>query len=275
MKSLLRLLGLTGLVVCLNLNAQIPTDDDFTTEMRWQVINNPPKIPTGNAYTSFTTTSGQMNYLVSSGTAKDTAGRFWFPAVGPSDSDWSVNVDVNLSSEIDAKLTEEGQYVNLNLGVAFSNYSMMMSIDRYRDGSGIVYGFEAYNGIEPIGENTLYPLTSGTLRVSYIAASSTLTAQFSNPSVSGGSLQTVGTMNTSSWGMSPSDTFNIILVGGSGFSHPTLSGTGPTIADDTAFFSTFGSNGLEARTAPVPEPSTYAAIIGLLALGFAIYRRRG
>lgn len=272
MKSLLRLLGLTGLVACLDLNAQIPTSDDFTTEMRWQAIANPPQIPTGNASTSFISTTGQMDYLVGSGTVKDTAGRFWFPAVGPSDSNWSVDVNVNLSSEIDTNLSVPGQYVNLNLGVAFSTYSMMMSIDRYNGGSGIVYGFEAYNGMTSIGANTLYALTTGTLRVSYTAASSTLTAQFSNPSVLGGSFQTVGTMSTSSWGMSASDTFNIILVGGSG---TTDSGSGPAIDANQAFFDDFASSGLEARTAPVPEPSTYAAIIGLLALGFALHRRRG
>ncbi len=271
MKLLLRILGLIGLVACLNLNAQIPTSDDFTTEMRWQPINNPPQIPIGNASTSFTTTAGQMDYLVSSGTTKDTAGRFWFPAVAPSDSDWSIDVDVNLSDAIDSDLSVGGQYVNLNLGVAFSTYSMMMSIDRHNSGTGIVYAFEAYDGYTSIGANTSHTVTTGTLRVSYTTSGSTLTAQFSNPTVASGEFQTVGTMSTSSWGMSTSDTFNIILVGGSG---ATVSGSGPAIGANTAYFDNFSSSGLEARTAPVPEPSTYAAILGLLALGLALYRRR-
>lgn len=270
MKHLLRLLGLTGLAFCLNLDAQIPTSDDFTTEMRWQAINSPPQIPAGNASTSFTTTTGQMDYLVSSGTAKDAAGRFWAPAVGPSDSDWSVNVDVNLSSAINSNLSFTGQYANLNLGVSFSTYSMMMSIDRYNNGS-LVYGFEAYDGDTSIGANTSYALTTGTLRVSYTATGNTLTAQFSHPSVSGGAFQTVGTLSTSSWGMTASDTFNILLVGGSG---NTDTGAGPTIAANQAYFDNFASSGLEARTAAVPEPATYATILGALALGLALYRRR-
>lgn len=271
MKHLLRVLCLAGVVVGLNLNAQIPSSDDFTNEMRWQAINNPPNIPSGNASTSFTTTPGQMDYLVSSGTADDAAGRFWVPAVGPSDTDWSVSVGVNLSSAINSSLSVGGQYANLNLGAAFSTNSMTMSIDRYNNGTGLVYGFEAYNGNTSIGANTSYVLTSGTLQISYTAATSTLTAQFSNPSISSGAFQTVASMSTASWGMTASDTFNILLVGGSGQQPGT---TGPTITAGQAYFDNFASSGLEARTAPVPEPSTYAAILGALALGFALYRRR-
>lgn len=276
MKHLLRVLCLAGVVAGINLHAQIPTSDDFTTEMRWQAINNPPKIPTGNASTSFTSTTGQMDYLVSTGTTKDTAGRFWVPAVGPSDTNWSADVYVNLSSAVDTNLNVGGRYVNLNLGVAFSTYSMMVSIDRYNDGSGIVYGFEAYNGNTSIGvyEDTTGIMTTGTLRLAYTTASGgTLTALFSNAGVAGGAFQSVGTVTnvSSTWGMTASDTFNILLVGGSGQNPGT---TGPTITAGQAYFDNFASTGLEARTAPVPEPSTYAAILGALALGFALYRRR-
>lgn len=277
MKHLIRVLCLAGVVAGINLNAQIPTSDDFTTEMRWQAINNPPKIPAGGGATSFTTTTGQMDYLVNSASAKDAAGRVWGPSVAPTDTDWTVDVFVNLSSAVNANLGTGGQYVNLNLGVAFSTYSMMVSIDRYNNGSGLVYGFEAYNGNTTLSgayEDTTDLLTTGRLRLAYTSASGgTLTAQFSNNAIAAGAYQTVGTLNnvTGTWGMSASDTFNIILVGGSGQSPGT---TGPTIAANQAYFDNFASSGLEARTTPVPEPSTYAAILGALALGFALYRRR-
>jgi hypothetical protein len=52
----------------------------------------------------------------------------------------------------------------------------------------------------------------------------------------------------------------------------TIGGGNP--AAPNAFRMTFDNMALTASGAPVPEPSTYAAIIGALALGFAAIRRR-
>lgn len=274
MKLLIRLLCLVSLLAGLNLRAQLPTSDDFSTDMRWQVITN-PFLPKGNATTAIT--GGQMNFVVNTATADDAAGRFWAPSVAPSDTDWNIDVYVNLGS---LSLGTAGQYANLNLGVSFADKSMMVAIDRYNTGSSVVFAFDSYNGITQLPgayEDTSDSLTTGTLRLAYTAASGgTLTAQFSNAAVASGAFQTVGSVSnitgSSNWNMSATDTFNIILVGGSGTEGV---GAGPTISSGTAYFDNFASSGLEARPAPVPEPSTYAAIIGLLALGFALHRRRG
>ncbi len=278
MKSLLRLLAVTGLAGSLNLLGQMtPASDDFTNPMFWQPINN-SFLPKGDVTTKTEIAGGQMNFVVTNATADDAAGRFWMPSVAPSDSNWNIDVDVNLGT---LDLSTPGQYANLNLGVSFANYTMMVAIDRYNKGSvespDIVYAFEGYNTntqLDGAYEDTSDSLTTGKLRLAYTAASGgTLTAQFSNAAVASGAFQTVGTLSNvgGTWTMSSSDTFNIILVGGSGTEG---TGAGPTISSGTAYFDNFASSGLEARPAPVPEPSTYAAIIGLLALGFAIFRRR-
>lgn len=278
MKFLIRLLCLSSLLVGLDLRAQLPTSDDFSTDMRWQPITN-AFLPKGDPTTTTTITGGQMNFVVTTATADDAAGRFWVPSVAPSDTNWTIDVYVNLGS---LDLSTPGQYANLNLGVSFANSSMMVAIDRYNNGTqlepNIVYAFDSYNTSFPLAgayDATSDSLAAGTLRLAYTAASGgTLTAQFSNGLVFGGAYQSVGELNNVSgtWGMSPTDTFNIILVGASGTKG---AGAGPTISSGTAYFDTFASSGLEARPAPVPEPSTYAAIIGMLALGFAIHRRRG
>lgn len=274
MKFLIRLLCLASLVAGLNLSAQTPPEsDDFTTPMLWNSISNPPQIPKGGGTTVFG--SDVLYYVVTSPSADDAAGRSWSPRVGPADSNWHVEVYVNFA---DVSLTNVGQYANLNLGVAFSNHSMTVAIDQYLTVVDVtptlVRGFETYvdSGMTPLDTDTASGLTQGTLRLEYVAGA--LTAYFSSPGYNSGALQEVGTITnvTSSWGMTASDTFNIFLVGSSG---TKVGESGPTIDSGQAYFDNFASSGLEARTAPVPEPSTYAAIIGLLALGFAIYRRRG
>ena len=64
--------------------------------------------------------------------------------------------------------------------------------------------------------------------------------------------------------MSGAETFAFLLVGSSG--HETA-GLGPVISSSDAYFQNF------AVTA-VPEPSTYALLAGVVALGVVIYRRR-
>jgi hypothetical protein len=69
------------------------------------------------------------------------------------------------------------------------------------------------------------------------------------------------TINDGTW-VSPADAAVVT------FTFLTLSGTGGngTSADSLGFAT--------STTAPIPEPSTYAAILGAMALGFVAYRRR-
>ncbi len=269
MKLLIRLLCLTSLVAGLSLSAQTPpTSDDFSTDQRWQAISN-AMVPKGGAST--TITDGRMNYLVGTATADDAAGRYWLPSVGTTLSSWMVQIEVNLGT---LGLTS-GQYANLQIGASFGSHTFLNSIDRYHNGTTEVSGFEAYKDSTTINTNAS-SLTNATLRIGYTTATGgTLAAAFYDSSYATDDGLGVGyrvyansTGILTSWSMGSGDKFNIILLGGSG----KEGGTGPAISAGTAYFDNFASSSLEARA--VPEPSTYAAIIGLLALGFAIYRRR-
>ena len=71
------------------------------------------------------------------------------------------------------------------------------------------------------------------------------------------------------WSMTSGGTFSIYLMGGSGYDGATT-GLGPTVTAGEATLDNLYGSGLTA----VPEPSTYAAIAGALALGAAVWRRR-
>jgi len=69
--------------------------------------------------------------------------------------------------------------------------------------------------------------------------------------------------------MGPTDTFTLALVGNS-LDDGGVVGFGPTISAGALTLDNFYGTGLTA----VPEPSTYAAICGALALGLATWTRQ-
>lgn len=271
MKSLLRLLCLAGLTAGCTVSAQ-PTTDDFSNPATWQAISN-ANLPKG---AGTTTIDGKFNYVVGSPTYDDAAGRVWIPRVGSTLSGWVVQVEVDLSSLALA----DDQYTNLQIGASFGTHSFLNSIDWYKTDTGTLNkGFEAYKDSTTVGSRYVSTLGATTLKLGFTTSGSgTLVAAFYDSGYAvddgmgtGYRIYATSTNILSTWGMGASDKFNIILIGGSGDNNDI--GSGPAIAAGVATFDTFASSGLEARA--VPEPSTYAAIIGLLALGFALYRRRG
>lgn len=272
MKRFLRLLGLAGLAAGSTVFAQ-PTTEDFTTDQNtWQAISN-AFVPKGNGTT---TIDGRLNYVVTTATVDDAAGRYWVPSVGSNLSDWVVQIEVNISTLSLAN----NQYTNLQIGAAFNGHSFLNSIDWYKDNVGALFkGFEAYNDSSTVGSRFTSNLGSTTLKLAYLTADGgTLIAAFYDGTYigndydlgSGYRAYAVTTGVLSAWSMTSGGTFDIILIGGSGDNDDAA--PGPAIAAGTAYFDNFASSGLQARA--VPEPSTYAAIAGLLALGFALYRRR-
>jgi len=270
MKSRLRLLCLAGLAAGCTVLAQ-PTTDDFTNPATWQAISN-AMLPKGGGTT---TLDGKLNYVVTSPTFDDAAGRVWIPRVGTTLSGWVVQVEVDISSLALA----DDQYTNLQIGASFNNHSFLNSIDWWKSDTGTLNkGFEAYNDSDTVGSRYVSSLGATTLKLGFTTMNGgTLVAAFYDPdhNVDEGlgmdcRIYASATDILSTWGMGASDKFNIILIGGSGDNND--SGPGPVINAGVTTFANFASSGLEARA--VPEPSTYAALAGLLALGFALYRRR-
>lgn len=98
------------------------------------------------------------------------------------------------------------------------------------------------------------------LRLSWNSSAGTLTSSFS--SNGGASFVSLASINASStFGFSPANGFTLQLYAASG---------GVEHAANTMFFDNFSV----AATSAVPEPSTYAALAGLGALGLAWWRRK-
>ncbi|MDD3179669.1 MAG: PEP-CTERM sorting domain-containing protein [Opitutaceae bacterium] len=265
MKNRSILTCLFSLVAALPLSAQTPpTGSGFSTSDYWTPTDM-PMFTVGGGSTNFN--SSRLNYIVSSpGAPKDSAGRGWMASVGLFNTDWSVQVDVNLAA---LSLSTSGQYANLNLSIMNGDNMASVAIDRYYD-SGTVYGFEAFlkqGGSDPDGVvSTTSAATTGTLKFTYTAASNgTLTASIVSPTVNDGFSKDLYTLSnvTTTWTNVSSNPFQFALIGGS---------AGTILSSGEAFFDNFESTGLTAS--PIPEPSTYAALAGLAALGFVAWRRR-
>lgn len=256
-------------ILCLGavaaLPAQILFSDSLATGDNW--IVNPPNQGGGSLEFS----DSRLNYLVSTpfATGTDTGFRQLNAFAAPSTSSWSAQVDIHFASL--AGLTN-GQYANLNLMVAkaatpFAN-NAMFSLDRYNAGSGVVWDLDAYltvNTIETHLSEVLNATTDATLMISFNHLTAELIYSYdADGAVGGPNFVAAHTESISGWSMTGSDTFAFLLVGGSGLDP---SGIGPVISAGDGYFQNF------AVTA-VPEPSTYAAILGACALGLVVLRRR-
>ncbi len=105
------------------------------------------------------------------------------------------------------------------------------------------------------------------MRISYTAASHVITlAYFDGTSFSTLTQEAIdGTAGAPNWGMLPTDTFSVAVFATNG---PNSGATTIPISSGV-----YADNFVASGTA-IPEPSTYATLLGIGTLGFAAYRGR-
>ncbi|MDI1251347.1 MAG: PEP-CTERM sorting domain-containing protein [Lacunisphaera sp.] len=288
MKTPIRLVLLAAfLTSALTLKAQTLLTD-FSTASGWGTSTH----LVGSSGT-FDITGGVADFTVDSPADSEFAYMKYNGAVGSYSSDWSVQIDVNYA--IPANIFSSGieQFINLGLmvtttgvtpGVASNapNFNaFMIQSNLYQDAANVrsrdirtaVFApGSATDDANRYAQTTVSAATATAVQISYNATTQVLTAGFDADGAAGGySFTAIGTLTAAAntWGMTGSDTFSIHLMANSGYDGGAT-GVGPVIGTGEATLDNLSGTNLTA----VPEPSTYAAIAGVLALGLAAWRRQ-
>lgn len=264
--------------------------DNFSSGADWGTSG-------GNGTTAAIGISGGYgNYTVSGPTENDVAFLKYNGAVGSYTSNWSVQVQVLFATPSSMFTGGTQQAINAGLLVTKTGSSIGV-VDDKPTFDGFMLNFnEYYNGsvtsrdvrtsvlwanVIPVDGETRYDPFSGvgiarttTLKISYDSSTHVLSGYYDSAGgTSFSSMNTAGydSVNVASgatWSMTASDTFSIYLWGQSMLDNGM--GLGPLLDGGDVRFDNFGASGLTA----VPEPSTYAAILGAAALGLVAWRRR-
>lgn len=264
MKQLVRFFTLGVLTGSITLQAQFNGSDDFSG-----VTDNWSADTTANGGI-LSVTSGVLNFtdegLLAS--SNSSAYRDWILNAGSYTADWQAQVDFTFNSLSQVA----GQFTGLTFIVANNSdltdnarlsfqQSYMMSATRAVSGS-------VYTSGNP-GTNTGWlntTATTVTMRVSYLASSHELSLAYND----GTGFTNVFTSTTEAgglgWEMSGSDTFGLRIAASN------LTNAGATSA--IILGKVYADNFAASPTAPIPEPSTYAAGFGLLALLVVGLKRR-
>ena len=200
----------------------------------------------------------------------------WINNTGSFAEDWQVQIDLNLNLTPMTGQVSVWELIVGNTTTPADNFTVAMQrtymqvitsqpplIQAYTEigGTMIAPGTVSANNVD---------LSTTTARISYQAATTTLTAAYDGNGATGGytftNLHSVDISDTASnWNMVTGDTFSLELVA----SNFTSSGsTMPTV--EGAFF----ADNFFASSTAVPEPATIALLAGLSVLGFCFWRRR-
>jgi len=282
MKNSLKLLAV-GFASALSVQAQVLSD--FSSASNWSspttLIGNTGTIQVssgaGNYYTNGAPSGMQFSVMQYTGTTLSYS------------SSWTIRVDANYAAPSSIFTSGSGQFINLGLmvtpgsatpgvsGGAPTFDAFLVSSNLFSTSSNTYNrGFQTSifsNGSSVDGTEAGYSVvggataTSTAVLLSYNAATKVLTASFDGNTGNGYdsfALSSQSVNVNSAWGMSGSDTFSLYLFGNSGWDEAGTEAS-PSIDLGEARFDNLSA---------VPEPSTYAAIAGALALGAAAWRRR-
>jgi len=254
-------------------SAQITIMDDFSSSANW---SSPSSFGSGLLEIS----GGRVNYT-SSGVAPNRGSYIkLIPSTFSYTSDWEAQVDVHAKAASNVNFDYFYGYLSVfRTGDAFFQNNNLdqplftsMSADIIRPG-GIANGFQLTYSIaevdwfelpitNPIGKGVPNGTTDGAIRISFDASTKTLTAFYDDNGAIGGYSWTktasIDVDGAEDFGMTNSDTFTINLSVNSGLD---------VFVNGDMYFDNFS-------VTAIPEPSTYAGLLGFGALGFVVYSRR-
>jgi len=242
--------------------------------------------------------SGVANYTVPTASSNDGAYLAYTGALGSYTSDWSVRIDVsyaNPASYFDSgveqaigvgfRVVPTGASIGFNGSGQPTFSSFGVDLNLFQNASDVYsreFRTSVFEADTDHADDTFRYEPSGvggsgsaSLQISFNATSKMLVAGYDADGATGGfsftAMNTLpeDTVDASTWGMSPTDTFTIALVGNSLYDGGS-SGFGPTISAGALTLDNLYGTGLTA----VPEPSAFAAICGALTLGLATWTRQ-
>jgi hypothetical protein len=251
-------------LVCMTLAAANYVSGQIFSVPYTYTFDSPPDVPTWNFPTSGSMVSGRglLNTSPSgtfaygtyidatpASTPNDMMIRAFGPAVGLTLADWTASVSVNLSLSVGAS-----QKASLFLAAANNDHAFAISLDKTAGGTNANTYMDFVVNSVPIAS-----AASTTLTLNYVLADKKIYAL-------------VGSSPVGSW-----DVASYYGVEGSFFTFSLGGMTNGNLPVDfysnTAYLNDFTLNGagiIAAGGGPgVPEPSTYAAIMGLAAMGVA------
>jgi hypothetical protein len=212
--------------------------------------NNTGTLWYANSQFEYRATAGSLTYP-----ANDSMKRSLGTYFGSKDGDWSIEVQFGLTA------TMVGSDTSVLL-LSISTSGHYLAVGNGRNAGGNQFLWENGGGPQlvgaPVGTST------GTLKITYTAIGTSMSV-FANGTA-------IHTENVGSWFTGPEAA--VFSLGATSYD---TGGTSPAILSGGAYFDYFTADGLGLITGggpPVPEPSTYAAIMGAAAFGVAAFRRR-
>lgn len=219
---------------------------------------------------AFTVVSGALNFTGPSiAGSQSTASRAWVLNIGSSTADWQVQMDFTLSlSQMPAQVSIwDLVLTNSADATTTPDYFQVEFVKSYMQANPFVRGTIYTDG--NMGTSNQVDVASNTVavRAAYLAASQTLTMAYDANGSTGGYVFTdLYSSSVAAWTMGAGDGFVLTLLG---TNLANAMATNPVVAGEFT-----ADNFAASPTAPIPEPSTYAAAFGALALLVAGLKRR-
>lgn len=233
---------------------------------------------TGTGGGTLTVSSGLLNfsdnrlqYVTGDSTSTSSGATYaWIANAGSYTADWQVQVDFKVppkSNLVPAQFL--GWTLQISNSADSNDYFSAGLENSYMYTSGLpkaTAGIVTNNSTASPVSQDITNATSAAIFITYTASTQTLAASFNDGSGATSLFSASVSALGSDWDMITGDTFRLALgaknVGNSGLTAAL------NVGDFTA------DNFLATAGTPVPEPSTYALLAGLAALGLGVWRRR-